>query len=137
MYFLGLFLSFFGRFLVVFRSFFWIINLLFFLLMVNAKGALMGAMDELKRVVEENPCGMSAALFGVVAACVMGLCSFFRKKRFLSADEAARLMGVSTRTLRRRVQQGVIPAPKHYGHWEVAFRREDIEEYLEKEKTKG
>lgn len=93
---------------------------------------LKEAVAKLVKVIDENPCGMGKAAFWALAIFVKEIVRFFRTKRYLSTDEAARMIGISPRTLRRRVQEGLIPPPKHYGHWEVSYKREDIEEYIGK-----
>ena len=97
---------------------------------MNEKEQLKGAIDNLVRVIDDNPCGMGRAMFLVLSMLVKEIVKFSRGKRYLSTDEAARMIGISPRTLRRRVQEGLIPPPKHYGHWEVSYKREDIEEYI-------
>ena len=91
---------------------------------------LKEAVAKLVKVIDENPCGMGRAMFLVLSMLVKEIVKFSRGKRYLSTDEAARMIGISPRTLRRRVQEGLIPPPKHYGHWEVSYKREDIEEYI-------
>lgn len=97
---------------------------------MKEKDELKEALSNLNRVIEDNPCGMGRSMFGVLTLLVRESVRFFRRKRYLSTDEAARMIGVSPRTLRRRVKDGLLPAPRHYGHWEVAYKREDIEEYI-------
>lgn len=91
---------------------------------------LKEAVAKLVKVIDENPCAMGKAAFWALAITVKEIVRFFRTKRHLSTDEAARMIGISPRTLRRRVQEGLIPPPRHYGHWEVSYKREDIEEYI-------
>ena len=91
---------------------------------------LKDAIGKLIKVIDENPCGMGRAMFWALAQFVKEAVKFFRRKRYLSTDEAAAMLGISPRTLRRRVQEGVIPPPRHYGHWEVSYRYEDIENYI-------
>lgn len=93
---------------------------------MSEKEQLKGAIDNLVRVIDDNPCGMGRAMFLVLSMLVKEIVKFSRGKRYLSTDEAARMIGISPRTLRRRVQEGLIPPPKHYGHWEVSYKREDI-----------
>lgn len=94
---------------------------------MEEKEKLKNAIDGLSKIIDTNPCGMGKGMFYVLALLVTEMCKFFQRKQYLSCDEAASILGISTRTLRRRVKEGKIPAPKHYGHWEVSFRREDIE----------
>ena len=91
---------------------------------------LKDAIGKLIKVIDENPCGMGRAMFWALAQFVKEAVKFFKRKRYLSTDEAAAMLGISPRTLRRRVQEGAIPPPRHYGHWEVSYRYEDIENYI-------
>ena len=91
---------------------------------------LKEAVEKLIKVIDENPCGMGRAMFWALAQFVKEAVKFFKRKRYLSTDEAAAMLGISPRTLRRRVQEGAIPPPRHYGHWEVSYRYEDIENYI-------
>ena len=99
---------------------------------MSEKEQLKGAIDNLVRVIDDNPCGMGRATFWALTLFVTETVRFFCNKRYLSTDEAARMLGISPRTLRRRVEEGLLPPPKHYGHWEVSYKREDIEEYINK-----
>lgn len=99
---------------------------------MNEKEQLKEAVGNLIKVIDENPCGMGKAMFIVLTLLIKELIKFSRGKRYLSTDEAAKLLGISPRTLRRRVKEGLIPPPKHYGHWEVSYKREDIENFLQK-----
>ena len=91
---------------------------------------LKDAVAKLVNVIDENPCGMGRAMFWALALFIKEMCKFFKRKRYLSTEEACTILGISPRTLRRRVQEGLIPPPRHYGHWEVSYRYEDIEEYI-------
>lgn len=97
---------------------------------MSEKEQLKDALSNLNKVIDDNPCGMGRSMFSVLALLTKEAVKFFKRKRYLSTDEAARMIGVSPRTLRRRVKEGLIPPPKHYGHWEVSYKREDIEEYI-------
>lgn len=99
---------------------------------MNEKEQLKDAVGNLIKVIDENPCGMGKAMYIVLTMLIKEIVKFSRGKRYLSTDEAAKLLGISPRTLRRRVQEGLIPPPKHYGHWEVSYKREDIENFLQK-----
>ena len=99
---------------------------------MNEKEQLKEAVGNLIKVIDENPCGMGKGMFIVLTLLIKELVKFSRGKRYLSTDEAAKLLGISPRTLRRRVKEGLIPPPKHYGHWEVSYKREDIENFLQK-----
>lgn len=101
--------------------------------MSNGKEELKQALVGLSKAVEENPCSMGSATFLVLALFIKEIVRFTRSKQYLSSEEAARMIGISPRTLRRRVQEGLLPPPKHYGHWEVSYKREDIEEYINKQ----
>lgn len=91
---------------------------------------LKDAIGKLVKVIDENPCGMGRMMFWALAQFVKEAVKFFKRKRYLSTDEASAMLGISPRTLRRRVQEGAIPPPRHYGHWEVSYKYEDIENYL-------
>ena len=91
---------------------------------------LKDAVTRLIKVIDENPCGMGRAMFYALTLLVKEACKFLSRKRYLSTEEAATMLGVSPRTLRRRVQEGLIPRPRHYGHLSVSFKYEDIEGYI-------
>lgn len=97
---------------------------------MKEKDELKEALSNLNRVIDDNPCGMGRSMFNVLALLTKESVRFFRRKRYLSTEEAARMIGVSPRTLRRRVKDGLLPPPRHYGHWEVSFKYEDIEDYI-------
>ena len=97
---------------------------------MKEKDNLKDAISSLNRVIDDNPCGMGRGMFCILALLTKEAVKFFSRKRFLSTDEAARMIGVSPRTLRRRVKDGLIAAPRHDGHREVSYRYEDIEEYI-------
>lgn len=97
---------------------------------MKEKEELKDAVTKLVNVIDENPCGMGKAMFWALALFVKELVKFLKRKRYLSVEEASAMLGVSPRTLRRRVKEGLIPPPKHYGHWEVSYKYEDIEDYL-------
>ena len=97
---------------------------------MKEKEELKEAVTKLVNVIDENPCGMGKAMFWALALFVKELVKFLKRKRYLSVEEASTMLGVSPRTLRRRVKEGLIPPPKHYGHWEVSYKYEDIEDYL-------
>ena len=101
---------------------------------MEEKEKLKNALDGLAKTIDSNPCGMGRSMFCILAMLVGELCKFFQRKQYLSCDEAAAMLGISTRTLRRRVKEGKIPQPKHYGHWEVSFLRKDIEENISQNK---
>ena len=96
---------------------------------------LKEAIGRLVKVIDENPCGMGKATFWALAIFLKEIAKFFRAKRYLSTEEAATMLGISPRTLRRRVEEGLIPRPKHYGHWAVSYKREDIEQYILENKS--
>jgi excisionase family DNA binding protein len=97
---------------------------------MDGKQKIKAALADLDSAIDSNDCGMGSSTFVVLAVFIREIVKFVRRKRYLSTDEAARMIGVSPRTLRRRVEEGLIPPPKHYGHHEVSYRYEDIEEYL-------
>lgn len=100
-----------------------------------AKDKLRESIKDLEKVIDDNPCGMGNAMFAVLCVLIKEFIKHVKGKRYLSTEEAAYMLGISPRTLRRRVKDGDIPPPKHYGHWEVSYKREDIEAYLERKKT--
>ena len=97
---------------------------------MKEKENLKEALSNLNKVIDDNPCGMGRGMFVILSLLTKEAVRFFRRKQYLSSDEAARMIGISPRTLRRRVKEGLIPPPRHYGHWEVSYRSEDIEEYI-------
>ena len=97
---------------------------------MKEKEDLKDALSNLNRVIDDNPCGMGRSMFNVLALLAKESVKYFKRKRYLSTDEAARMIGVSPRTLRRRIKDGLLPPPRHYGHWEVSHRLEDIENYI-------
>lgn len=50
---------------------------------------------------------------------------------YLSIDEAATVMSVSTKTIRRRISDGTIPA-YHCGHRPIRIKLEDLEAALQR-----
>lgn len=97
---------------------------------MDGKEKMKEALADLNSAIDTNDCGMGSSTFVILAVFIREIVKFVRRKRYLSTDEAARMIGVSPRTLRRRVEEGLIPPPKHYGHHEVSYRYEDIETYL-------
>ena len=98
---------------------------------------LKDAINKLVKLIDENPCGMGRAMFWVLAQFLKEAVKFLKRKRYLSTEEAATMLGISPRTLRRRVQEGLIPHPRHDGHREVCYRCEDIEEYIARNNKQG
>lgn len=99
---------------------------------MDGKQKIKAALLDLDSAIDSNDCGMSSSTFVVLAVFIREVVKFAKRKRYLSTDEAARMVGVSPRTLRRRVEEGLIPPPKHYGHHEVSYKYEDIEAYIAK-----
>lgn len=97
---------------------------------MDGKEKMKEALADLNSAIDTNDCGMGSSTFVILAVFIREVVKFVRRKQYLSTDEAARMIGVSPRTLRRRVEEGLIPPPKHYGHHEVSYRYEDIEMYL-------
>ena len=97
---------------------------------MDGKQKIKAALQDLDSAIDSNDCGMSSSTFVVLAVFIREIVKFANRKRYLSTDEAARMVGVSPRTLRRRVKEGLIPPPKHYGHHEVSHKVEDIEAYI-------
>ena len=97
---------------------------------MDGKQKIKAALQDLDSAIDSNDCGMSSSTFVVLAVFIREIVKFANRKRYLSTDEAARMVGVSPRTLRRRVEEGLIPPPKHYGHHEVSYKYEDIEAYI-------
>ena len=97
---------------------------------MKEKEDLKEAVETLVKVIDENPCGMGRAMFWALSLFVKEAVKFFKHKQYLSTEEAAAMIGISPRTLRRRVQEGLIPPPRHDGHREVSYRYKDIEEYI-------
>ena len=97
---------------------------------MDGKQKIKAALADLNSTIDSNDCGMSSSTFVVLAVFIREIVKFAKRKRYLSTDEAARMVGVSPRTLRRRVEEGLIPPPKHYGHHEVSYKYEDIEAYI-------
>ena len=97
---------------------------------MDGKEKIKAALADLNSTIDSNDCGMSSSTFVVLAVFIREVVKFAKRKRYLSTDEAAAMIGISPRTLRRRVQEGAIPPPRHYGHWEVSYKYEDIEAYI-------
>lgn len=97
---------------------------------MDGKQKIKAALQDLDSAIDSNDCGMSSSTFVVLAVFIREIVKFANRKRYLSTDEAARMVGVSPRTLRRRVKEGLIPPPKHNGHHEVSYKVEDIEAYI-------
>ena len=99
---------------------------------MDGKQKMKAALQDLDSAIDSNDCGMGSSTFVMLAVFIREIVKFAKRKRYLSTDEAARMVGVSPRTLRRRVEEGLIPPPKHYGHHEVSYKYEDIEAYIAK-----
>ena len=97
---------------------------------MDGKQKIKAVLQDLDSAIDSNDCGMGSSTFVILAVFIREIVKFAKRKRYLSTDEAARMVGVSPRTLRRRVEEGLIPPPKHYGHHEVSYKVEDIEAYI-------
>lgn len=86
-------------------------------------------LDEIRREVGENPCGMGDAAMRAMAAALRTL---YRSKvpRRYSREQAARALGVSVRQLTRVVERSGV-APRRDGFRSVYFTEEDIERMRE------
>lgn len=49
-----------------------------------------------------------------------------------SREEAAAYLGISTRTLSRRVDDGVLPVVRTCRHGRMQFRQKDLDDYIKK-----
>jgi excisionase family DNA binding protein len=59
----------------------------------------------------------------------------FAKARFLTVQEVAQMMRVSTMTVYRLIKSGALPAIRVGKHFRI--RRTDLEDYLESKSTRG
>lgn len=99
---------------------------------MSGKDEMCRLCDEIKMMSQSGKC--SEITMHTVAASVRGMMKAFIEPE-LSREEAANMLGVSTRTLSRMVDAGKIEAPRRHGHKEQSYSRASIEEYIEKKKA--
>ena len=54
--------------------------------------------------------------------------------RWIDVFQAARRLGVSPSTVRRRIEEGVLPAVRYLGSHMLRIRPEDLDEYIRRSK---
>lgn len=93
----------------------------------------MEVCEEIKHLTEqyEEMCGWSDDMLYACAQTIKSLIAI-KCRIGLSIEETARYFGVSTRTIRRRVQEGKLPKPHRQGHKEITFYTDEIDEYEKK-----
>ncbi|MGN1385671.1 MAG: helix-turn-helix transcriptional regulator [Bacillus sp. (in: firmicutes)] len=84
-------------------------------------------------MAEHNPCGMSDDIMGFIAKAIKSLLDSFIAVD-MSREQAANYLGVSTRTLGRLVEEGLIEQPKRRGFRNKAYSKKSLDEYLETRK---
>lgn len=98
---------------------------------MNGRDEMCKLCDEIKMMSQSTKC--NEITLKIVVASVRGMMKVFINPN-MSREEAANMLGVSTRTLARMVDAGKIEAPKRNGHREQSYSRASIEEYMEKNK---
>lgn len=86
-------------------------------------------LDEIRREVDENPCGMGDVAMRAMATALRTLFRSKVPKRY-SREQAARALGISTRQLSRIVSKKEIVARRD-GFRNVYFTEEDIQHMRE------
>lgn len=99
---------------------------------MSGKEELIRVSDEIKQISEMGLCD-DATMF-VVGKASMALLRTFSSTE-VSREEASRILGVSTRTLSRLVEQGEIEPPRRRGFRKKAYSRASIEAYLSRKKA--
>lgn len=88
--------------------------------------ALIELAEEIKTLAEANPCGWNSDKLTAVADTLKALISL-RVRVGMSREQLARYLGVSTRTIQRRVREGRLPQPHHDGHKEITFYLDEVD----------
>lgn len=97
------------------------------------KNELIQVARELELLATKNPCGWSDEIMMMIARSIRAIMHSKPGIRF-SYTDISRIFGVSCKTIRRRVQSGELPKPQHYGHHDVSFRAEDVDQYINNRK---
>lgn len=81
---------------------------------MSGKKRLLAVLKSIEMLVESNPCGWNDERMESLSDDLQALVSV-KHRQEVSRDGAARILGVSTRTLRRKVSNGEIPPPHRTG----------------------
>lgn len=95
--------------------------------------ALANLGKEISLLAEKNYCGWSDDLLYSTAQCLSALIHI-KINLPMSKEDLARYLGVSPRTIQRRVEQNRLPKPKHIGHQKVSFMLDEVNAYLKLER---
>lgn len=93
------------------------------------------ALEEFKLANHNNTCGWSDQEKMDLAKALKSLVRI-KMKIDMSMEQLASYLGVSPRTVRRRVAEGLLPRGKHWGHKELSFLKDEVDEYLTKNRKK-
>lgn len=100
---------------------------------MSGKDQINDIAEQLKFLAEHNPCGMGDDVMGFVAKAIKSLLDSFIAVD-MSREQAAIYLGVSTRTLGRLVDEGLIAKPKRKGFRNKAYSKKSLDEYLMRRK---
>lgn len=100
---------------------------------MSGKEQINDIADQLKFLAEHNPCGMGDDSMGFIAKAIKSLLDSFIAVD-MSREQAAIYLGVSTRTLGRLVDEGLIEKPKRRGFRNKAYSKKSLDEYLQSRK---
>ena len=99
---------------------------------MSGKDELIMLSDEIRKISELGLCDEPTMY--LVGKASMALLHTFENTE-LSREEASRMLGVSTRTLSRLVEQGEIDPPRRKGFRKKCYSRASIERYLAQQKA--
>ena len=100
---------------------------------MSGKEQIHDIADQLKFLAEHNPCGMGDDVMSFIAKAIKSLLDSFIAVD-MSREQAAIYLGVSTRTLGRLVDEGLIAKPKRKGFRNKAYSKKSLDEYLKTRK---
>lgn len=86
---------------------------------------LQAVLKALDALVDANPCGMSDEQLSKMADDIQYLIDI-KHRQEVSREEAAVMLGISTRSFRRLVIEGKIPQGHRNGHKELSWYVDDI-----------
>lgn len=81
---------------------------------MSGKKRLLAVLKSIEMLVESNPCGWNDERMESLSDDLQALVSV-KHRQEVSRDGAARILGVSTRTIHRKVSKGELPTPHRNG----------------------
>ena len=100
---------------------------------MTGKEQIDNIAEQLKFLAEHNPCGMGDDVMELMAKAIKSLLDSFIAVD-MSREQAANYLGISTRTLGRLVEEGLIAQPKRRGFRNKAYSKKSLDEYLQTRK---